>query len=149
MKHLILALALILPLSVEAYDPEHLKKLKETNAYPKCDLRRSLLEEADLEGANLSNANLWQAYLEGANLNKANPSEAYLEGANLKGANLKETNLEGAARALPALDLLHILRLVCKQRKRQQQGQGRDQVFHETPWFIGTASTNKYEQAAC
>ena len=119
MKHLILALALILPLSVEAYDPEHLKKLKETNAYPKCDLRRSLLEEADLEGANLSNANLWQAYL------------------------------EGAARALPALDLLHILRLVCKQRKRQQQGQGRDQVFHETPWFIGTASTNKYEQAAC
>jgi hypothetical protein len=139
MKHLILALALILPLSVEAYDPEHLKKLKETNAYPKCDLRRSLLE-----GANLSNANLWQAYLEGANLNKANPSEAYLEGANLK-----EANLEGAARALPALDLLHILRLVCKQRKRQQQGQGRDQVFHETPWFIGTASTNKYEQAAC
>ena len=129
MKHLILALALILPLSVEAYDPEHLKKLKETNAYPKCDLRCSLLE-----GANLSNANLWQAYLEGANLNKANPSEAYLE---------------GAARTLPALDLLHILRLVCKQRKRQQQGQGRDQVFHETPWFIGTASTNKYEQAAC
>ena len=134
MKHLILALALILPLSVEAYDPEHLKKLKETNAYPKCDLRRSLLEEADLEGPNLSNANLWQAYL---------------EGANLKGANLKEANLEGAARALPALDLLHILRLVCKQRKRQQQGQGRDQVFHETPWFIGTASTNKYDQAAC
>jgi hypothetical protein len=139
MKHLILALALILPLSVEAYDPEHLKKLKETNAYPKCDLRRSLLEEADLEGANLSNANLWQADLEGANLNKANLSEADLE----------EANLEGAARALPALDLLHILRLVCKQRKRQQQGQGRDQVFHETPWFIGTASTNKYEQAAC
>ena len=137
MKHLILAL--ILPLSVEAYDPEHLKKLKETNAYPKCDLRRSLLEEADLEGANLSNANLWQADLEGANLNKANLSEADLE----------EANLEGAARALPALDLLHILRLVCKQRKRQQQGQGRDQVFHETPWFIGTASTNKYEQAAC
>jgi len=129
MKHLILALALILPLSVEAYDPEHLKKLKETNAYPKCDLRCSLLE-----GANLSNANLWQAYLEGANLNKANPSEAYLE---------------GAARTLPALDLLHILRLVCKQRKRQQQGQGRDPVVHETPWFIGTASTNKYEQAAC
>ena len=129
MKHLILALALILPLSVEAYDPEHLKKLKETNAYPKCDLRCSLLE-----GANLSNANLWQAYL---------------EGANLKGANLKETNLEGVARALPALDLLRTLRLVCKQRKRQQQGQGRDQVFHETPWFIGTASTNKYEQAAC
>jgi uncharacterized protein YjbI with pentapeptide repeats len=129
MKHLILALALILPLSVEAYDPEHLKKLKETNAYPKCDLRCSLLE-----GANLSNANLWQAYLEGANLNKANPSEAYLE---------------GAARTLPALDLLHILRLVCKQRKRQQQGQGRDPVVHETPWFIGTASTNKYDQAAC
>ena len=129
MKHLILALALILPLSVEAYDPEHLKKLKETNAYPKCDLRCSLLE-----GANLSNANLWQAYLEGANLNKANPSEA---------------NLEGAARTLPALELLDILRLVCKQRKRQQQGQGRDPVFHETPWFIGTASTNKYEQAAC
>ena len=134
MKHLILVLALILPLSVEAYDPEHLKKLKETNAYPKCDLRRSLLEEADLEGANLSNANLWQAYLEGANLNKANPSEAYLE---------------GAARTLPALELLDILRLVCKQRKRQQQGQGRDPVVHETPWFIGTASTNKYDQAAC
>ncbi len=31
----------------------------------------------------------------------------------------------------------------------EDQGQDRDQVFHETPWFIGTVSTNKYDQAAC
>ena len=58
MKHLILALALILPLSVGAFKPEDLEKLKKTKECPKCDL-----SGADLEGANLRKANL-----EGVNL---------------------------------------------------------------------------------
>jgi len=44
MKYLILTLALILPLSVGAFDPKHLKKLKEKDRCPRCDL---------------SDANLW------------------------------------------------------------------------------------------
>jgi len=66
MKHLILALALILPLSVEAYDPKHLKQLKETDQCPKCDL-----EGAYLRGAYLEYVTLWKANLKGANLKGA------------------------------------------------------------------------------
>jgi uncharacterized protein YjbI with pentapeptide repeats len=57
MKLLLLALALILPLSVGAFDPEHLKKLKKTNACPRCDLSRANLEGANLEGATMKGAN--------------------------------------------------------------------------------------------
>ena len=57
MKPLILALALILPLSVGAFDPEHLTLLKETNGCPKCDLSRANLEGANLEGATMKGAN--------------------------------------------------------------------------------------------
>ena len=58
-KHLILTLALTLPLSVGAFDPEHLKHLKETNKCPKCDLRK-----ANLKGANLYKANVERGQLE-------------------------------------------------------------------------------------
>ena len=71
MKHLILALALIFPLSVGAFDPEHLKRLKETNECPKCDL----------SGANLKGANLKGANLEWANLQGANTDYATMKGA--------------------------------------------------------------------
>ena len=80
MKHLILALALILPLSVGAYDPDHLTLLKETKRCPRCDLT-----EANLKGAKLMGAKLGDARLRGANL----------KGADLWGANLADTNLEG------------------------------------------------------
>ena len=65
MKHLILALALILPLSVGAFDPEHLKQLKKTNECLRCDLSRANLMEANLIGANLKNANLGYAIMVG------------------------------------------------------------------------------------
>ena len=60
MKHL------ILPLSAGAYDPKHLKQLKETDQCPKCDL-----EEAYLRGDYLEYVTLWKANLKGANLKGA------------------------------------------------------------------------------
>ena len=50
MKYLIAICALILPLSVGAYEPENLKRLKKTNECPKCDLSYANLERANLEG---------------------------------------------------------------------------------------------------
>lgn len=93
MKHLFLALALVLPLSAGAFKPEHLKYLKRTNECPNCDLYK----------ANLRGAKLWEANLKGANLRSADLSGAYLENtnleyANLSGANLEYANLEGANR---------------------------------------------------
>ena len=73
-----LSLALILPLSVGAFDPAHLKRLKETKECPKCDLSK-----ADLYGAKLQ----W-AYLEGANL-----TDADLKGANLENAKFCKTRM--------------------------------------------------------
>ena len=98
MKHLILALALILPVSVGAFDPEHLKKLKETNECPRCDLYKANLRGANLWEANLKGANLSGAYLENTNLEYADLEYANLSGANLKDANLGDANLEGANR---------------------------------------------------
>ena len=88
MKHLFLALALVLPLSAGAFKPEHLKYLKRTNECPNCDLYK----------ANLRGAKLWEANLKGANLRSADLSGAYLENTNLKDANLGDANLEGANR---------------------------------------------------
>ena len=50
MKYLIAICALILPLSVGAYEPENLKRLKKTNECLKCDLSYANLERANLEG---------------------------------------------------------------------------------------------------
>ena len=68
MKHLILAFALILPLSVGAFKPEDLKRLKETNKCYECDLSKAKLEDANLQGANLRKAYLRYADLSGDNL---------------------------------------------------------------------------------
>ena len=96
MRYLILTLALILPLSVGAYDPEDLEKLKETNECPECDLSGANLKFANLEWANLKEANLEGANLKDANLRGANLRGANLEGANLEGADLRGANLDGA-----------------------------------------------------
>ena len=40
----------------QAFDPEHLKRLKETNKCPYCDLQGADLHEAYLRGAKLSEA---------------------------------------------------------------------------------------------
>ena len=79
MKHLFLALALVLPLSAGAFKPEHLKYLKRTNECPNCDLYK----------ANLRGAKLWEANLKGANLRSADLSGAYLENTNLEYADLE------------------------------------------------------------
>ena len=96
MRYLILALALTLPLSVGAFKPEDLEKLKKTNGCPNCDLSRANLKGADLVGTYLAGADLRNADLRGANL-----QEAKLQGANLvvtylAGAKLWKANLEGA-----------------------------------------------------
>jgi len=51
---------------------------------------------AELNGADLSNANLRETNLNGADLSEANLSEARLNGADLSRAILVETNLDGA-----------------------------------------------------
>lgn len=87
MKHL------ILPLSAGAYDPKHLKQLKETDQCPKCDLEEAYLRGAYLRGAYLEYVTLWKANLEGAYLEGANLSKANLNGANLKGAAFCNTTM--------------------------------------------------------
>ena len=51
---------------------------------------------ANLDGANLTDANLYGANLDGANLTRANLDGANLYGANLTRANLTRANLAGA-----------------------------------------------------
>jgi len=60
------------------------------------DLREANLREADLRGADLREANLREANLRGADLREANLREAGLREANLRGADLREANLRGA-----------------------------------------------------
>lgn len=51
---------------------------------------------ADLQGADLQDANLQGADLQGANLRGANLRDADLRDANLQGAHLQDANLQGA-----------------------------------------------------
>ena len=60
------------------------------------NLTRANLYGADLDGANLTRANLTRANLDGANLTRANLTRANLTRANLYGANLTRANLDGA-----------------------------------------------------
>ena len=87
MKHLFLALALVLPLSAGAFKPEHLKYLKRTNECPNCDLYKANLRGANLRSADLSGAYLENTNLEYADLEYANLGDANLEGANRLGGN--------------------------------------------------------------
>ena len=73
--------------SASAFDPAHLKRLKDTGDCINCDL----------SGANLEDAKLMGAKLEGADLKGANLGSAYLVNAKLKDANLSGANLNGAA----------------------------------------------------
>ncbi len=87
-------------------NPEHVKRLLDTNQCPQCDLSGADLGEANLYGANLVNADLTNANLAGANLGEAdftdanltgaNLSKAYLRGAVLDNANLSNANLTNA-----------------------------------------------------
>jgi uncharacterized protein YjbI with pentapeptide repeats len=70
--------SILLSNAVQAYNPEDVRRLLDTNACSGCDLTGANLRGANLRGANLS----------GANLSGANLSGADLSGANLSGANL-------------------------------------------------------------
>ena len=52
--------------SASAFDPVHLKRLKETNECVGCELSKANLRFADLSGANLSGADLSLALINGA-----------------------------------------------------------------------------------
>ncbi len=79
----ILSSTVFLSNSVQAYNPEQLRRLIDTNSCPGCDL-----SGADLSGTNLSGANL-----EGANLSRANLRNANLSGAKLKGATMPDGSI--------------------------------------------------------
>ena len=53
------------------------------------------LQGAELSGANLLDVDFWCANLAGANLAGANLQDADLEGTNLRSANLTDANLTG------------------------------------------------------
>ncbi len=94
---LIFVLALILPLSVAASEPEDLKKIKDGQC-PGCDLWGVNLEDADLSsanlrGANLKNSDLRNATLTNADLVGANLSDSDLRGTVFFGADLSNANL--------------------------------------------------------
>jgi len=75
-----------------AWDEAHLAKLKETGQCAGCDLSGADLRWANVYAAELGGApNLVDAVLDGANLSNAN-----LYGGNLEGASLKNANLAGA-----------------------------------------------------
>ena len=61
---------------VQAFDPEHLKRLKETNKSPYCDLQGADLQEANLQDAKLQRANLSEALLDSKGLAIAKTSGA-------------------------------------------------------------------------
>ena len=67
----------------------HKKWLNNEVGGVRLDLRGADLSDADLRGANLSDADLSDADLRGANLRGADLSDADLRGANLRGADLR------------------------------------------------------------
>jgi uncharacterized protein YjbI with pentapeptide repeats len=69
---------ILLSNAAQAYNPEHVRRLLDTNSCSGCDLTGADLSWANLKGANLTGANLTGANLKGANLT----------GADLTGANL-------------------------------------------------------------
>ncbi len=68
---------------VGAYDEVSLKKLNALGNCPSCDLSKALLYKANLEGADLTGANLKEAIMYRANL----------EGSDLSGAILCNTTM--------------------------------------------------------
>ena len=68
----------LLASSALAFDPEDLKKLKETHECVECDLSGADLVRANLKGANLKEAILVRIDLIGANLAGANLEDANL-----------------------------------------------------------------------
>jgi hypothetical protein len=68
---------------VGAYDPEHLKRLKQTKKCVVCDLRDANLLGTHLRWANLEDADLRGVILDGENLKGADTEFARMRGATL------------------------------------------------------------------
>lgn len=69
---------------------------RNTESVQQPDLSGALLRDADLSWANLRGANLRQADLSSAEITEADLAEADLSEANLRGANLRSSNLDWA-----------------------------------------------------
>jgi hypothetical protein len=80
------------PGSADAFKQADLAKLRATNRCPHCDLIGANLQGANLSNADLQEAILVQANLQGANLTRANLSWATLREGNLTRANLTAAN---------------------------------------------------------
>ena len=74
--------------SASAFDPADLQKLKDTNECLFCDLGGANLESADVMNANLYRADLAGANLRGAAMVNADLRNAFLMGADLGGAQM-------------------------------------------------------------
>ncbi len=72
------------------------QQLLQTGVCSRCNLMDVNLEEANLEGAEISRSDLTRANLKGSNLVQADLEGANLEGADLVNANLGRANLQGA-----------------------------------------------------
>ena len=72
------------------------QKLLKTKQCPGCNLSGANLQNADLDEANLQGANLQNANLQNADLEEANLQGANLQGANLIRADLEKANLQSA-----------------------------------------------------
>lgn len=103
MKNLLMAVTITLvPTLAQAWEPEAMDRLKDTQSCVACDLsgadlRWANVYEAELGGApNLVNAVMDEADLSGANLYGANLEGAMLRNANLAGATLSWASLLGA-----------------------------------------------------
>lgn len=92
----LVATSLAMAVPARAGNLEHTRTLLSTKQCVQCDLSRSGLVFAELEGAKLAGANLTQANLSQANLSGADLTGANLAGAALTGANLAGANLAGA-----------------------------------------------------
>ncbi|BAW95653.1 TPR domain containing protein [[Synechococcus] sp. NIES-970] len=100
MKKLLLAAGCLSTLAiaapVRAENLTHLSQLLSSRQCQNCQLNRSGLANARLDGADLRGADLRQANLSRADLSLADLRGANLSGASLVGANLAGANLEGA-----------------------------------------------------
>ena len=82
MKHLtaLIAFLMMIGSQVSAFDPDDLRKLKDTGFCQECDLALTDLKGANLNGADLS----------GANLKDANLSYAFMKGAILCNTTMRD-----------------------------------------------------------
>ncbi len=85
---------LLLGLSKMKIDSISFQKIKSITSFLGADLQGANLKNADLNGVDLRNANLTDADLSGANLNEANLRKAVLLRCNLEKLKLKNANLE-------------------------------------------------------